>query len=61
MPDSKREAVDLLLKASGFLVFCVRDVLSQMPPEVKYVYCLSLDYYWYWASFEHNIKNIFFF
>ncbi|KAM2203704.1 hypothetical protein ACFX1S_023438 [Malus domestica] len=33
--DSKREAVDLLLKASGYLEFCVRDVLVRIPPEIK--------------------------
>ncbi|KAM2632186.1 hypothetical protein EV1_022952 [Malus domestica] len=33
--DSKREAVDLLLKASGYLEFCVRDVLVHIPPEIK--------------------------
>lgn len=42
MPDSKREAVDFLLKAAGYLEFCIRDVLSQMPPEIKYVYCFPL-------------------
>ncbi|XP_028771390.1 BRO1 domain-containing protein BROX homolog [Neltuma alba] len=33
--ENKREAVDLLLKASGYLEFCVRNVLSHMPHEVK--------------------------
>ncbi|KAI9120430.1 hypothetical protein K1719_007463 [Acacia pycnantha] len=33
--ENKREAVDLLLKASGYLQFCVRNVLSHMPHEVR--------------------------
>ncbi|XP_028780264.1 uncharacterized protein LOC114736570 [Neltuma alba] len=33
--DSKREAVDLLLKASGYLQFCVRDLLTRIPLEIK--------------------------
>ncbi|BBH00566.1 Endosomal targeting BRO1-like domain-containing protein, partial [Prunus dulcis] len=33
--DCKRVAVDLLLKASGYLEFCVRDVLIRIPPEIK--------------------------
>ncbi|KAK9925566.1 hypothetical protein M0R45_033887 [Rubus argutus] len=33
--DCKREAVDLLLKATGYLEFCVRDVLVRIPPEIK--------------------------
>ncbi|XP_048433672.1 uncharacterized protein LOC125474251 [Pyrus x bretschneideri] len=33
--DSKRDAVDLLLKASDYLEFCVRDVLVRIPPEIK--------------------------
>ncbi|KAI4350462.1 hypothetical protein L6164_004915 [Bauhinia variegata] len=35
LPDSKREAVDLLLKASGYLEFCVRNVLARIPAEIK--------------------------
>ncbi|KAJ4729524.1 BRO1 domain containing protein [Melia azedarach] len=33
--DSKREAVDLLLKASGYLEFCVKSVLVHIPPDLK--------------------------
>ncbi|XP_050382923.1 uncharacterized protein LOC126799715 isoform X2 [Argentina anserina] len=33
--DCKREAVDLLLKATGYLEFCVRDVLVHIPPDIK--------------------------
>ncbi|KAG5226770.1 BRO1 domain-containing protein [Salix suchowensis] len=33
--DCKREAVDLLLKASGCLVFCVREILAHLPPDIK--------------------------
>ncbi|KAI4348362.1 hypothetical protein L6164_009094 [Bauhinia variegata] len=33
--DSKREAVDLLLKVSGYLEFCVRNVLPRIPLEIK--------------------------
>ncbi|XP_027352332.1 uncharacterized protein LOC113863105 isoform X2 [Abrus precatorius] len=33
--DSKREAIDLLLKASGYLEFCVRDILTRIPAETK--------------------------
>ncbi|KAL1352613.1 hypothetical protein HN51_016602 [Arachis hypogaea] len=35
--DSKREAVDLLLKASGYLEFCVRNILTWIPAEIKKV------------------------
>lgn len=33
--DCMRDAVDLLLKASGYLDFCVHDVLVHLPPDVK--------------------------
>ncbi|XP_022635526.1 BRO1 domain-containing protein BROX homolog isoform X1 [Vigna radiata var. radiata] len=33
--DSKREAIDLLLKASGYLEFCLRDILTRIPPEIR--------------------------
>ncbi|KAL5581429.1 hypothetical protein UlMin_013871, partial [Ulmus minor] len=33
--DCKREAVDLLLKASGYLEFCVREVLVRIPADIK--------------------------
>ncbi|KAJ7976280.1 BRO1 domain containing protein [Quillaja saponaria] len=33
--DCKRSCVDLLLKASGYLEFCVRDLLVQIPPDIK--------------------------
>lgn len=33
--DCKRDAVDLLLKASGYLEFCVRDILPRIPVEIK--------------------------
>ncbi|KAK8290465.1 hypothetical protein V6Z11_D07G260900 [Gossypium hirsutum] len=33
--DCKRDAVDLLLKAAGYLEFCVRNVLCCVPPEIK--------------------------
>ncbi|KAJ4823181.1 hypothetical protein Tsubulata_015121 [Turnera subulata] len=33
--DCKRDAVDLLLKASGYLEFCVREILVRIPPEIK--------------------------
>ncbi|KAB5516215.1 hypothetical protein DKX38_026863 [Salix brachista] len=33
--DCKRDAVDLLLKASGCLVFCVRGILAHLPPHIK--------------------------
>ncbi|KAL4379179.1 hypothetical protein GQ457_02G012680 [Hibiscus cannabinus] len=35
--DCKRDAVDLLLKAAGYLEFCVRNVLCRIPPEIKYL------------------------
>ncbi|KAJ0243469.1 Endosomal targeting BRO1-like domain-containing protein [Hirschfeldia incana] len=31
----KRDAVDLLLKASGYLEFCTRDILPRIPPDIK--------------------------
>ncbi|KAI8533364.1 hypothetical protein RHMOL_Rhmol10G0003500 [Rhododendron molle] len=33
--DCMRDAVDLLLKASGYLEFCVRDVLVRLPTDIK--------------------------
>ncbi|XP_030527703.1 uncharacterized protein LOC115739004 [Rhodamnia argentea] len=33
--DCKRNAVDLLLKASGYLDFCIREVLIHIPPGLK--------------------------
>ncbi|XP_043817967.1 uncharacterized protein LOC110627005 isoform X1 [Manihot esculenta] len=33
--DCKRDAVDLLLKAAGYLEFCVRDVLVRIPADIK--------------------------
>ncbi|XP_071725382.1 uncharacterized protein [Rutidosis leptorrhynchoides] len=33
--DCKREAVDLLLKASGYLEFCVKEILTSIPDEIK--------------------------
>jgi len=36
LTDSKREAIDLLLKASGYLEFCLRDILTRIPPEMRY-------------------------
>ncbi|XP_058753767.1 uncharacterized protein LOC131626950 [Vicia villosa] len=35
--DNKREAVDLLIKASGYLEFCVRQILPQIPFETRKV------------------------
>ena len=34
--DCMRDAVDLLLKASGYLEFCIRDGLVRLPPDIKY-------------------------
>lgn len=33
--DSMREAIDLLLKAAGYLDFCIHDVLVRLPPDIK--------------------------
>ncbi|GMH06876.1 hypothetical protein Nepgr_008716 [Nepenthes gracilis] len=33
--DSQRDAVELLLKASGYLEFCVKNVLAQLAPDIK--------------------------
>ncbi|CAH8292319.1 unnamed protein product [Eruca vesicaria subsp. sativa] len=33
--DCRRDAVDLLLKASGYLEFCVREILPRFPPDIK--------------------------
>lgn len=30
-------SVDLLLKAAGYLEFCIRDVLVHIPADIKYV------------------------
>lgn len=29
--------MELLLKASGYLEFCVRDVLAHLRPDIKYI------------------------
>ncbi|CAI9114482.1 OLC1v1015214C1 [Oldenlandia corymbosa var. corymbosa] len=34
-PDGMSEAVDLLLKAAGYLDFCIQDVLGRLPPDIK--------------------------
>ncbi|KAK9120178.1 hypothetical protein Scep_018271 [Stephania cephalantha] len=33
--DCKKDAIDLLIKASGYLDFCVQCILVQMPPDIK--------------------------
>ncbi|KAH9743244.1 BRO1 domain-containing protein [Citrus sinensis] len=33
--DCKREAVDLLLKASGYLEFCIKNIIVHIPPDIK--------------------------
>ncbi|KAL3526211.1 hypothetical protein ACH5RR_014583 [Cinchona calisaya] len=33
--DCMKEAVDLLLKAAGYLDFCIRQVLAHLPPDIK--------------------------
>ncbi|KAF8390711.1 hypothetical protein HHK36_025238 [Tetracentron sinense] len=33
--DCKKDAIDLLLKASGYLEFCARDVLVHIPQDIK--------------------------
>ncbi|KAG5403180.1 hypothetical protein IGI04_009299 [Brassica rapa subsp. trilocularis] len=33
--DCRRDAVDLLLKASGYLEFCIREILTRFPPDIK--------------------------
>lgn len=33
--DCQRDAVDLLLKASGYLDYCVKSILPQLAPEIK--------------------------
>ncbi|CAM8990519.1 unnamed protein product [Rhodiola kirilowii] len=33
--DSKRQAVDLLLKASGYLQFCTEDILVHIPADIR--------------------------
>ncbi|KAB1226269.1 hypothetical protein CJ030_MR1G003754 [Morella rubra] len=33
--DCKRDAVDLILKAAGYLDFCVQDILVRIPPDIK--------------------------
>ncbi|KAJ6777023.1 hypothetical protein OIU74_001074 [Salix koriyanagi] len=33
--DCKRDSVDLLLKASGCLVFCVHEIMAHLPPDIK--------------------------
>ncbi|CAM8940940.1 unnamed protein product [Rhodiola kirilowii] len=34
--DSKREAVDLLPKASGYLKFCIEDILVHIPADIRF-------------------------
>jgi hypothetical protein len=38
MIDSKKDVVDLLLKASGLLEYCVNYILVQVPIQVRYAY-----------------------
>ncbi|KAJ0260915.1 Endosomal targeting BRO1-like domain-containing protein [Hirschfeldia incana] len=33
--DCRRDAVDLLLKASGYLEFCIQEILTRFPPDIK--------------------------
>ncbi|KAF9622399.1 hypothetical protein IFM89_031202 [Coptis chinensis] len=33
--DSKKDAIDLLIKAAGYLEFCFRDILICLPPDIK--------------------------
>ncbi|KAJ4908406.1 Endosomal targeting BRO1-like domain-containing protein [Raphanus sativus] len=33
--DCRRDAVDLLLKASGYLEFCIREIVTRFPPDIK--------------------------
>ncbi|GAB4847357.1 hypothetical protein Ancab_026415 [Ancistrocladus abbreviatus] len=33
--DGQRDAVDLLLKASGYLEFCIRNILTHLAPDIK--------------------------
>ena len=35
--------MELLLKASGYLEFCVRDVLAHLHPDIKYINALPLN------------------
>lgn len=35
--DNMRSAVELLVKAAGYLQFCLREILVQIPPHIKYV------------------------
>jgi hypothetical protein len=39
--DNMRNAVELLLKAAGYLEFSVRDILARLPPQIKI--CLPKD------------------
>ncbi|KDP41827.1 hypothetical protein JCGZ_26845 [Jatropha curcas] len=41
--DCKREAVDLLLKAAGFLEFCVREISVRIPPDIKKIFSKDLQ------------------
>lgn len=36
-----RDAVDLLLKAGGYIDFCLNNVLPRLPPDMKYVKLVS--------------------
>lgn len=36
-PDSMSNAVDLLLKAAGYIDLIIRDVIIRLPPDIKYV------------------------
>ncbi|KAL5717435.1 hypothetical protein ACHQM5_010435 [Ranunculus cassubicifolius] len=35
--DCKKDAIDLLIRAAGYLEFCVRYILTRLPPDIKYV------------------------
>jgi len=67
LSDTKREAIDLLLKASGYLEFCLRDILPRIPPEIRYILNrfkfvkLVLDQHWtpFSKVHSHNIQEHF--
>ncbi|CAN1243804.1 hypothetical protein LINPERPRIM_LOCUS5830 [Linum perenne] len=62
--DCKREAVDLLLKASGYLEFCIHDASTQIPPEIKYGEISSMNFWklaldhWLWLTIFINRKSL---
>jgi len=50
LTESRRAAIDVLLKAAGYLDCAIRHVLPQIPPEIRSN--MSLFLFYTWSSFS---------